>query len=948
MRMNRNNVAIALSLATLVWGAALSRAAAPKSSVPKSFAPKSAVPSPSASVNPFVGTAEHGHTYPGATAPFGLVQLSPDTRTEGWDGCSGYHHDDTTIQGFSHTHLTGTGAADLGDVLLMPTVGPVHLDLGTPGNGYISRFSHATEVAHPGYYSVFLDDPKVKAELTATARAGFHRYTFPATDSAHFVLDLVHGIGCTVYEAGLTVEGTDTISGYRKTHGWAGDRSVYFVMKFSRPFGAAGIEQDGARLAPEARTATGAHLKAFVTYKTAAGEALLVKVGISGTGIDGARRNLDAEIPNWDFDGARKKTAAVWAQALGKVEIQTPNPHVRATFYTNLYQSSLAPTLFNDADGTYRGMDRRNHAGAGFQNYTEMSLWDTFRSENPLLTLVQPARVSDIVHTMTAHYGELGQHSLPVWPLWGNETNCMIGYHSIPVIADAYFKGFKGFNAEAAYQDMRDTAMQNRSGLSDYKTLGYVASRPGRGATSWTLEYAYDDWCLARMATALGHKDDAKLFYARAANYRNVFDRTTGFMRGRKADGSWRTPFQANGLVNDEYTEADAWQYAFSVQHDVPGLIKLYGGDAGFLHKFNAMLSADSSFHPYLPDITGMIGQYAQGDEQCHHVAYLPSYAGAAWQTQSLVRQVMRTFYDDTAAGQCGNDDCGQMSAWYVFSALGFFPVNPASGDYVIGSPLVSRAVLHLDPAYYPDAKGHAFTVVAQNNSARNMFVQSATLNGVPLKRTWFTHADIARGGELRLLMGPNPNKSWGAALADRPRSGMPAGMTLAALPAPAPPPAPPARLTLPVRLSAAEGAGGFTSDEAYTDGGSAKGDAPIDLSTPNAAPAAVYRSERYGTPLVYTLPVPLGGPYTVRLHFAELFDDGPGMRIENVSINGARVLTDFEIFKAAGGLNKAVVKDFPGVRPDKSGNIILSFAATAASPDKNAKVSGIEILPQP
>ncbi len=928
---------IALALTASAWNAAPSCAAAP--------APGAA--SPTASVNPFVGTAGHGHTYPGATVPFGLVQLSPDTRTEGWDGCSGYHYDDTTIQGFSHTHLTGTGAADLGDVLLMPTVGDVHLNVGMPGDGYVSRFSHANETAHPGYYSVFLEDPKVKAELTATARAGFHRYTFPATDSAHVVLDLVHGIGCTVYEAGLTVEGGDTISGYRKTHGWAGDRSVYFVMRFSRPFDAAGIEQDGTRLAPGAREAKGAHLKAFVNYKTTAGEAVLVKVGISGTGIDGARRNLDAEIPGWDFDGVRRQAAAQWDRALGKIAIETPDPHLRATFYTNLYQSSLAPTLFNDSDGTYRGMDRKNHAGGGFQNYTEMSLWDTFRSENPLLTLVQPARVGDIVHTMTAEHSELGRHMLPVWPLWGNETYCMIGYHSVPVITDAYFKGFKGFDAEAAYQDMRDTAMQDRSGLADYKTLGYVASRPGRQATSWTLEYAYDDYCLGRMAAALGHPGDARLFYGRAANYRRVFDGASGFMRGRKSDGSWRTPFAANGLVNDEYTEADAWQYAFSVQQDVPGLIKLYGGDAGFLHKFAAMLAANSAFHPYLPDITGMIGQYAHGDEQCHHVAYLPSYAGAAWKTQALVRQVMKAFYDDTPAGQCGNDDCGQMSAWYVFSALGFFPANPASGDYVLGSPLVSRAVLRLDPAYYPNAKGHTFTVVAQNNSARNVYIQSAVLNGMPLKRSWFTHADLARGGELRLVMGPKPNKNWGAALADRPRSGMPAGMALPALPMPALPPSPPARLTLPIRLSAA-GGGGFTSDEAYTDGGSAQGAAAIDVSTPNAAPAAVYLGERYGTPLVYTLPVPPGGPYTVRLHFAELFDDGPGMRIEDVSINGARVLTGFEIFKAAGGLNKAVVRDFPGIRPDKDGDITLSFAATAASPDQNAKVSGIEIFKQP
>jgi len=923
----------ALALAALVWGGAPSRAAAP---------------SPSESVNPFVGTAGHGHTYPGATVPFGLVQLSPDTRTEGWDGCSGYHYDDTTIQGFSHTHLTGTGAADLGDILLMPTVGDVHLDVGTPGDGYVSRFSHANETAHPGYYRVFLDDPKVTAELTATARAGFHRYTFPATDSAHIVLDLVHSIGCRVYEAGLTVEGRDTISGYRKTHGWAGDRAVYFVLRFSRPFDAAGIDQDGSRLALQSRDAKGVNLKAFVSYKTAAGEAILVKAGISGTGIEGARKNLAREIPGWDFDGVRKQAAAEWNRTLGAIAIETPDPHVRATFYTNLYQSSLAPTLFNDTDGTYRGMDRRNHAGAGFQNYTELSLWDTFRAENPLLTLVQPGRVNDLVRTMTAEYSELGQHALPVWPLWGNETWCMIGYHSIPVITDAYFKGFWGYDAEAAYQTMRDTAMQGRSGLNDYKTLGYVASRPGRQATSWTLEYAYDDWCLARMAAALGHRDDARLFYARAGNYRRVFDGTTGFMRGRKADGAWRTPFAANGLVNDEYTEADAWQYAFSVQQDVPGLIRLYGGDAPFLQKFDAMLAANSAFHPYLPDITGMIGQFAQGDEQCHHVAYLPSYAGAAWKTQNLVRQVMAKFYDDTPAGQCGNDDCGEMSAWYVFSALGFFPANPASGEYVLGSPLMSRAVLHLDPAYYKGAKGHAFTLVAQNNSPRNIYIQSATLNGKPLLRSWFTHAELARGGDLRLTMGPKPNLAWGRALADRPRSGMPADMALPTLPAPAAPPMPPARLTLPVRLSAAEAAAGFTSDEAYTDGATNRNSAVIDVGAAHAAPAAVYQSERYGAPLIYTLPVPPGGPYTVRLHFAELFDSDPGSRIENVSINGKPVLTDFEIFAAAGGLNKAVVKEFPGIRPDKNGNITLSFAATAASPDQNAKVSAIEILPPP
>ena len=917
----------------LVWGAAAVHAASP---------------TPSEAVNPFVGTDGHGHTYPGATVPFGLVQLSPDTRTETWDGCSGYHYSDTTILGFSHTHLTGTGAADLGDVLLMPTVGNVHLEVGTPGKGYISRFSHARETAHPGYYRVYLDDPKVTAELTATARAGFHKYTFPATDSAHVIVDLVHGIGCSVYEAGLTVEGHDTISGYRKTHGWAGDRSVYFVLKFSRPFNSAGIEQDGRRLAPEAKSAQGVKVKAFVSYRTKAGDAILVKVGISGTGIEGARKNLAAEIPGWDFDGVRKQAAAQWDKTLGAMEVETPNPHLRATFYSNLYLSCLAPTLFNDTDGTYRGMDRKNHAGGGFQNYTEMSLWDTFRSENPLLTVLQPGRVDDIIHTMTAHYTELGRHALPVWPLWGNETNCMIGYHSIPVITDAYFKGFHRFHAEAVYQAMRDTAMQSRNGLDDYKTLGYVASSPGRQATSWTLEYAYDDWCLARLAAALGHASDARMFYGRAANYRRLFDGSTGFMRGRKASGAWRTPFDSHGSVNDEYTEADAWQYAFSVQQDVPGLIRLYGGDRPFLAKFDAMLAANSSYHPYIPDITGMIGQFAQGDEQCHHVAYLPSYAGAAWKTQQLVRQVMTQFYDDTPTGQCGNDDCGQMSAWYVFSALGFFPANPASGEYVLGSPLVSKAVLHLDPVYYPKAKGHTFTIVAEHNSRKNMYIQSATLNGKPLTHSWFPHAALAAGGELRLVMGPTPNRAWGRAPTDRPRSGMPAGIALPAVPIPALPPAPPARFTaLPIRLSAGP-AEGFTSDEDYTDGAISRADVAIDRSAAHAAPAAVYESERYGTPLIYTLPVPPGGPYTVRLHFAELFDSDPGMRIENVSLNGVRVLTHFEIFAAAGGVNKAVVKDFPGILPDKNGNIVITFAATSGSPDQNAKVSGLEILQGP
>lgn len=904
-----------------------------------------AVPSPLESANPLVGTDGHGHTYPGATVPFGMVQLSPDTRTDGWDGSSGYHYTDNTIQGFSHTHLTGTGVGDLGDILLMPTVGDIHLDLGTPGNGYISRFSHAREKATPGYYKVYLDDPKVTAELTATARCGFHKYTFPATDQAHIVLDLAHGIGNGPFDGQLTVENATTVSGFKKTNGWSYHRSIFFTMQFSKPFTGVTIAQDDRRFTDGTREAKGNHLKAAFNFATTAGESVLVKVGISGTGIDGARKNLAAEIPGFNFNTTRVAAQKQWSDALGAVQIDDADPAVRRTFYSNLYLSHLAPILFNDVDGSYMGLDHKVHTGGGFQNYTELSLWDTYRAENPLLTLVQPGRVSDLVNTMIAGYRENGQHSTPIWPLWGSETWCMIGYHSIPVMVDAYFKGFKGFDAEEAYQAMRDTAMQDRSGLDTYKTLGYVASARGAQATSKTIEYSFDDWCLARMAKALGHDDDAAMFYNRSANYRNHFDSRIGFMRGRMADGSWRKRFVPDGLVGDEYTEADAWQYSFAAQHDVTGMIDLYGGDAGFIQRMDDMFNADPTIHTGIPDITGRIGQFAHGDEQCHHVSYLYDYAGAPWKTQERVREVMTKFYDDTPAGQCGNDDCGQMSAWYVFSALGFYPVNPASGVYMIGSPAVGKATIHLDKKMYG---GRTFTVVAENNSPKNIYIQSATLNGKPMPRTWFTHAELLAGGSLRLTMGPKPNKTWGKASSVRPPSEMPAGFQYAALPAPSTI-GKPVVLPLPIRVACGldEPVDGFVPDPNMLAGDNNGDNTRIDTNVPDAAPAAVYQNEHYGSDFTYTYSVPAGKAYKVRLHFAELFDPEPGMRRENIHINGKPVLTDFEIYKAAGGLNKAVVKEFPGVTPDADGNIRIRISAAPNSPDQNAKINGIEILTQ-
>lgn len=891
---------------------------------------------------PMVGTDAHGHAYPGAVVPFGMVQLSPDTGTEGWDWCSGYHYSDSTIEGFTHTHLSGTGCGCLGDVLLMPTVGDVYLEAGSPGDGYASKFSHAQEQATPGYYRVFLETPKVTAELTATARCGFHRYTFPASDASHIILDLAHGVGNGPVEAALHVENDHTISGYRISDGWGGKRAIYFVAQFSKPFESFGIEQDGRRLPADTHDAQGRIVKAFFNYKTAAGENLLVKVGISGTGIEGARKNLAAEIPGWNFNRVHAAAVRQWKKIFDAVQVQSFDPHIEKTFYANLYLSSLAPTLFNDVDGTYRGYDHQNHADAGFQNYTTFSIWDIYRAEWPLLTLLQPQRVNDIVQTLLAGYREIGQHTTPIWPLWGNETWCMIGYHSVDMIAAAYLDGFRGFDSEAAYQAMRDTAMQDRNGLETYKELGYVASQPGDQATSKTLEYAFDDWCIAKMAEALGHQDDARLFYQRAANYRNLFDRTTEFFRGRKADGSWRTPFSPIALVGDEYTEADAWQYAFDVQQDVPGMIALYGGDEGFISKMDIMFTTNSFIETGIPDISGRIGQYSQGDEQSHHVAYLYDYAGAPYKTQYWVRQVMSTEYGDTPAGECGNVDCGQMAAWYVLSALGLYPMNPDSGVFAIGSPTITRAVIHLDRKQY---HGRTFTVIAENNSAQNIYIQSATLNGKPFNQPWIARDEIISGGTLRFVMGPQPNPAWGAAPDEVPPATMPADFQYSSLPAPAPTNQM-VHLSLPIRVACGSGEriGSFVSDPDVIDGEVNHADSSVDTSAPDAAPEGVYQNERYGNDFTYTFPVPRGR-YLVRLHFAEIFDNGAGSRLENVYINRSEVLTNLDIFAAAGGMNKALVEEFHYIRPNRRGNISIRVAAAPDSPDQNAKISAIEIL---
>lgn len=902
------------------------------------------IPADVAAANPFVGSAEHGHTYPGASMPFGMVQVSPDTPLQGWDGSSGYHYSDGVIRGFSHTHLSGTGVGGLGDVLLMPTVGEVQLSPGDPGKaaGYASRFSHAREEATPGYYKVFLDDPKITAELTATERCGLHKYTFPASNNAHIVLDLEHGVGNNVAESGLTVENNTTISGYRTSDGWGGRRAAYFVMEFSKPFASYGVEKDGTRVDGTPDKVDGKAVKAFVNYNTTAGESVLVRVGISGTSIEGARRNLNVEIPNFDFNAVHAKAVNTWDEQLGAIQVESKDPKVVRTFYSNLYQSYLGPVLFNDVDGAYRGPDKKNHLGTAFQNYTTFSLWDTFRAQAPLLTLTQPNRIADMVNSMVMFEGERGQNEMPVWTLWGNETGTMIGYNSAPVVADAYLKGFTGFNAEAAYQALKRTALNGRNGQDEFNKMGYVVSGgKANQSVARTLEFAYNDWCIAQMAQKLGHTADAKMFMDRSANFVNVYDGASGFMRGRTASGDWRRPFNPDQLAWADYTEANAWHYTWAVMQDPQKLVKLMGGDAAFINKMDTMFSSEAPGLFGIPDITGLIGEYAHGNEPVHHAAYLYDYAGAPYKTQARVRQIMKDLYNDTPAGAPGNNDVGQMSAWYVFSALGFYPVNPAQGVYAIGSPAVDKATIRLDKNYYG---GRTFTMTARNNSPENVYIQSATLNGKALSDSYITHQQILAGGTLNFVMGPQPNTNWGKAEANRPPAGMPANFAYAA------PPAPAKKIvqnwTLPIRVVAGsyDNIGGYQADFTNENGAVNGNDAAVDVKVPNAAPEKVYQTERYGNDVSYAYPVPKGATYLVRLHFAEIFAAAPGERVENISINGKPVLTNFSV-AAEAGQGKALVKDFTGIAPDAKGNITVRVQAARDSKDQNAKISAIEIL---
>ncbi|MDP2876164.1 MAG: GH92 family glycosyl hydrolase, partial [Holophaga sp.] len=651
-------------------------------------------------VNPFIGTGGHGHTFPGASAPFGGVQLSPDTRLDpgDWDGCGGYHYSDSRIHGFSHTHLSGTGVSDYCDVLFAPHTGDWRFTNGKNGKpGYGSAFDHASEKAWPGYYAVTLKDYGIRAELTATPRAGLHRYTFPKGKAARLVIDLEHRD--EVLESSLRFVGDREIEGYRRSQSWAKDQQVYFVARFSKPFVEHGLVVQGTLLS-RASDARDKRLKAAVSFGNQGG-AVLVRVGISAVSVEGARKNLEAEIPDWNFDAVLQQTERAWEKELSKITVEGGTKDQQTIFYTALYHAMLSPNVFQDVDGMYRGRDQAIHGAEPGTHYTVFSLWDTFRALHPLLTIIDRKRSSQFARTFLRQFEEGGQ--LPVWELAGNETDCMIGYHAVPVLADIILKGIGGFDVLKVFEAMRASAEQDRLGLKPYKALGYVPANEEGESVSKTLEYAYDDWCIAMVAQKLGRTADYERYLKRAQGFKHLFDPSTGFFRGRM-EGHWWTPFDPRE-VNANFTEANAWQYAFFAPQDLDALIGFHGGKAGFAKKLDELFSAQSQISGTAQaDITGLIGQYAHGNEPSHHMAYLYSFAGQPWKTQAMVRRILEEFYRNDPDGLIGNEDCGQMSAWYVLSALGFYSVTPGSNTYVIGTPLFPKATLRLE-------NGKTFTI---------------------------------------------------------------------------------------------------------------------------------------------------------------------------------------------------------------------------------------------
>ena len=755
-------------------------------------------------VNPLIGTQKMGHTYPGATVPFGAVQLSPDTdeqphniggkyNPEAYRYCAGYQYDDKTIVGFSHTHFSGTGHSDLGDFLIMPTVGDLQLEPGDkndPKSGFRSAFSHATEVAEPDYYKVLLEDDGILAEMTATTRVGFHQYTFPASDNAHIILDLMHGIynydDKNVWTF-VRVENDHTVTGYRQTNGWARTRTVYFAMEFSKPFTSYGFKNfakedykgfwrkfDQTKNFPEM---AGKQIRAHFDFKTAKNEKIKIKFALSPVSTDGAMKNLETETPDWNFERIKSEGQAAWNRELGKVDVKTENRNEMVNFYTAMYHAFLSPTVYMDVDGNYKGLDQNIHetpvmSGVLFGssptqrivvkqntiNYTTFSLWDTYRALHPLFNIIQPTRNRDMIRSMLAHYDQSVHHMLPVWSHYANENWCMIGYHSVAVIADAVVNGnLTGAEANRALDAAVQTARTKYyDGLGYYMKVGYVPEDKNSSSVSKTLEYAYDDWAIAQMAKKLNRKNIYNEFIKRSENWKNVYDASVGFMRPKMSDGTFGPNFDPLKTEGQGFIEGNAWNYSLYVPHNPEAMIKMMGGKKQFAAHLDELFTMHlpDSFFAETEDITreGIIGGYVHGNEPSHHVAYLYDWTDEPWKTQERVRMILKNQYHPTPDGLGGNDDCGQMSAWYIFTALGFYPVAPASGQYMLGSPAIDSAVLKME-------NGKTLTIEAKNQSEQNVYVKKVVLNGQTLKRPYLTYAEIENGGKLMFYMDGSPVK---------------------------------------------------------------------------------------------------------------------------------------------------------------------------------------------
>lgn len=727
-------------------------------------------------VNSFIGSASQanslsGSVFPGACVPFGMVQLSPDNFDAPEEPASGYDYVQKTIVGFSHTHLNGTGVGDLYDVLVQPITGtPLWQagDAAKPRSGYRSSFSHETEKASPGYYGVKLDDYNVNVELTAAAHVGFHKYQFPATDSAYVLFDLDHTLdkkrgywACKIIAAHMKQVDAYTVEGYRILTGWARLRKVYFVAKFDQPIQGS-FFVNGRKVMADANLVNGNSSKAAFRFNSKEGSIVKMKVALSATSVADAYKNLTAELPGWDFENTVAKAKAAWNNTLSVIDADGTDAQ-KQIFYTGLYRNFIQPNNLANADGTYSGTDFTTRKANDGTHYSTFSLWDTYRATHPLYTLTAPQKDAAFINSMLRQYDTYGY--LPIWQLWGDENYCMIGNHAIPVIADAMLKGIKGFDYEKAYKACVASSKTDHPGapFSVWDKYHYFPENIQSQSVSLTLEVAYDDWCVLQMAIKLGKTEDVKFFARRVANYRNLYDPKTTFFRAKNDKGEWISPFnplQYGGNGGNPFTEGNAWQYFWYVPQDIPALITLTGGETNFNAKLDTMFTLQAKDSDVNGNASGFIGQYAHGNEPSHHVAYLYNYSGQPWKTQFYVHKILTELYDESITGLSGNEDCGQMSAWYVFSAMGFYPVNPASGLYVFGSPLLKHTALNL-------ANGKKFTINVAN--AGKIYIQSVKLNGRPYTKTYIKHADIEAGGMLEFVMGDEPDKEWGVGKDDRP-----------------------------------------------------------------------------------------------------------------------------------------------------------------------------------